>query len=304
MRRALVLVHGGAGTAAADLHAAAVAGTQRAAERGLARLLASSEGDEDACVEGALAAVLELEQDPTFNAGRGSCMTETGEFELDAGIMRSRDGAHGAVAAVRDLAEPALLARAVMERSKHVLLAGEGARRFAEGLGLARFDRELLWTEKAQTRWDRARAGDMPADNRADTVGAIALDRDGRLCALGSTGGVLLKLPGRVGDTPLIGCGFFADPRLGAALGTGVGEAIMGRVGCYELLRRAGPGGSLQDAADELCDEIHRATGAAVGFIAVAPGGSVAVAHCSEHMSWALAREGEPVRGGLKSEKV
>jgi beta-aspartyl-peptidase (threonine type) len=298
----LVLVHGGAGTVSLALRDAAIAGTRRAAERGLARLLeAEGEegGGEDSCVEGAMVAVRTLEDDPTFNAGRGSCMTEAGEFELDAGIMRSRDRATGAVASVRDVADASVLARAVMEHSKHALLAGDGARRFGERLGIGRFDRAQVWTEKAQANYDRAKSGVMPADNRADTVGAIAIDRRGQLCAVGSTGGVLLKLPGRVGDTPLIGCGFFADAALGAALGTGVGEAIMSRIGCYELLLRAARGQGVQAAAEGLCEEIHRETGAAVGFIAVAPDGSVGVAHRSEHMSWALASEREGVRGGL-----
>jgi beta-aspartyl-peptidase (threonine type) len=306
--RGLVLVHGGAGTNAPDLHAAAVAGTRRAAELGLARLTALSDisdmsdisASEDACVEAAIAAVRSLEDNPAFNAGRGACMTSLGEFEVDAGIMRSRDRVSGAVASVRDLANASELARAVMERSKHALLVGDGARRFGQACGVGQFDRELVWTDKAQERYEQARSGATPIDNRADTVGAIVMDHRGQLCALGSTGGVLFKLPGRVGDTPLIGAGFYADAVLGAALGTGVGEAIMGRVGSYELLRRAAGGVGVQAAAEQLCNEIHRDTGAAVGFIAVAPDGSVGLAHCSEHMSWALARVGETTVGGLK----
>jgi beta-aspartyl-peptidase (threonine type) len=296
--QALVLVHGGAGTVSVELHAAAIAGTRLAAERGLACLLELGER-EDACVEAAIAAVRSLEDDPTFNAGRGACMTAAGEFELDAGIMRGRDRATGAIASVRDVADACVLARAVMERSKHSLLVGDGAQAFAERLGIGQFGRALVWTEKAQFNYDQAQSGVMPADNRADTVGAIALDRRGGLCAVGSTGGVLLKLPGRVGDTPLIGSGFFADAALGAALGTGVGEAIMGRVGCYELLLRAARGQGVQAAAESMCEEIHGETRAAVGFIAVGPDGSVGIAHRSEHMSWALASERDGLRGGL-----
>lgn len=296
--KALVLVHGGAGGVPPELHDAAAQGVRLAAERGLACLLELGER-EDACVDGAIVAVRSLEDDPTFNAGRGACMTAAGEFELDAGIMRSRDRATGAVASVRAIADPSVLARAVMERSKHSLLVGEGAVRFAEGLGIGQFGRERVWTQKAQLNYEKATTGTAPADNRADTVGAIALDRRGNLCAVGSTGGVLLKLPGRVGDTPLIGSGFFADASLGAALGTGVGEAIMGRIGCYELLLRAARGQGVQAAAESLCEEIHRETGAAVGFIAVAPDGSVGVAHRSAHMSWALACEGESTRAAL-----
>lgn len=296
---AIVVVHGGAGTCAADLHDAAVAGTRAAAALGLSRLSEIDLEQPDACVEAAIAAVRHLEDDPAFNAGRGSCMSSAGEFEVDAGIMRSRDLGAGAVASVRDLANACELARAVMEHSKHVLLVGEGARRFGLERGVGRFSRELVWTAKAQQRYELARAGSMSADNRSDTVGAVVRDRRGQLCALGSTGGVLLKLPGRVGDTPVIGAGFYAHPELGAAVATGVGEAIMRRVGCYELLRRVAAGQAIQVAAEQLCAEIHEADGAAVGFVAIGPTGEVAVAHASEHMSWAIARDGAEVQAGL-----
>lgn len=256
---AIVVVHGGAGTCADELHEAAVAGTRAAAAVGLACLtdLARDSSDPpDACVEAAIAAVRRLEDDPTFNAGRGACMTLDGEFELDAGIMRSRDLESGAIASVRDIANACELARAVMERSKHLLLVGEGARRFGLEQQVGRFAREQVWTPKAHDRWTGARAGTMPADNRSDTVGAVVRDRAGNLCALGSTGGVLLKLPGRVGDTPIVGAGFYAHPELGAAVATGVGEAIMRRVGCYELLRRVAAGTPIQAAAEALCREI------------------------------------------------
>ncbi|HLT40241.1 MAG TPA: isoaspartyl peptidase/L-asparaginase [Enhygromyxa sp.] len=299
MADAIIVVHGGAGTCAAELHEAAVSGTRAAAAVGLASLFDIDPDDPDACVEAAIAAVRVLEDDPTFNAGRGSCMTSAGELEVDAGIMRSRDLAVGAVAGVRDLANACELARAVMEHCKHSLLVADGARRFGIERNVGRFSRELVWTPKAQQRFELAMTGAMPADNRADTVGAVVRDRHGNLCALGSTGGVLLKLPGRVGDTPVIGAGFYAHPELGAAVATGVGEAIMRRVGCYELLRRAAAGQPIQQAAEQLCAEIHAADGAAVGFIAIDPRGEVAVAHRSEHMSWAIARDGAEIQAGL-----
>lgn len=299
MGEAIVVVHGGAGTCAPELHDAAVAGTRAAAAVGLACLAELDPEQPDACVEAAIAAVRRLEDDPTFNAGRGSCMTSAGEIEVDAGIMRSRDLGAGAVASVRDLANACELARAVMDHSKHVLLVGEGARRFGLQRGVGRFSRELVWTPKAQQRFELAQLGTMSADNRADTVGAVVSDHRGQLCALGSTGGVLLKLPGRVGDTPVIGAGFYAHPELGAAVATGVGEAIMRRVGCYELLRRVAAGQPIQAAAEQLCAEIHEADKAAVGFVAIGPNGEVAVAHASEHMSWAIARDGADLQAGL-----
>lgn len=303
MRRGLVLVHGGAGTYAEQLCEAAVAGTRAAALAGRARLVELGDR-EDACVEAAMAAIAVLERDPTFNAGRGACMSADGRFEVDAGIMRSRDGASGAVGAVEDLDGAAALARAVMERSRHSLLVGPGAAAFAREQGVGRFDRELLWTAKAEARYEAARAGTLVRDNRADTVGAIALDVRGHLCAVGSTGGVLLKHAGRVGDTPLVGAGFFAHPVLGAALGTGVGEAIMARVGCYALLRQAQEGRGLQRAAETLAAAIADEHAAAVGFIAVNPRGEFAVANVSDHMSWALAAVNGTVEGGLSCDVV
>jgi beta-aspartyl-peptidase (threonine type) len=299
MAEAIVVVHGGAGTCPPELHDAAVAGTRAAAGVGLACLSELDPELPDACVEAAIAAVRMLEDDPAFNAGRGSCMTLAGEIEVDAGIMRSRDRKAGAVASVRDLANACELARAVMDRCKHMLLVAEGARRFGIECGVGRFSRELVWTPKAQQRFELAMAGTMSADNRADTVGAVVRDRRGQFCALGSTGGVLLKLPGRVGDTPVIGAGFYAHPELGAAVATGVGEAIMRRVGCYELLRRVAAGQPIQAAAEQLCAEIHESDRAAVGFIAIGPQGEVAVAHASEHMSWGVARDGSEPQAGL-----
>lgn len=302
---ALILVHGGAGTLADDLHDSAVAGAQRAAEAGLARLRAAEANDEpDACVEAAIAAVRVLEDDPSFNSAHGACMTAEGEFEVDAGIMRSRDLATGAIASVRDLADACVVARAVMDHSRHALLVGEGARRFALAQGVGRFGRNLVWTAKAQDRWERVRAGILDGDNRADTVGAVVRDHRGELCALGSTGGVLLKLPGRVGDTPIIGAGFYAHPELGAAVATGVGEALMQRVACHELLRRVAAGQPAQAAAQALCAEIHAASGAAVGLLAIDPEGRPAIAHASEHMAWAIAGPERAVHAQLSGSLV
>jgi beta-aspartyl-peptidase (threonine type) len=280
----VLVVHGGAGTAAKELHDAARAGVKVAAQLGQASL--TKGGD---CQAAVIAAVRSMEDDPTYNAGRGSCMTRDGEFEVDAAIMRSIDMRSGAIAGVKNLRDGIEVARLVMEKTRHCLLAGDAAEAFAREHAVGAFGRDEVWTQKAQARYDRARAGKTARDNRADTVGAVALDRHGHLCVGGSTGGVLLKLPGRVGDTPLIGPGFYAHPKLGAAAATGVGEAIMGYVMAYEALRRM-TGGDAQAVAETLCDEVRAQTGSAVGLIAVRPDGEVAVAHASDHMSWAIAR--------------
>ena len=293
-RAPIVIVHGGAGTVAKALHDMAVQHVQVAVQAGLGSL---REGD---CEDAAVAAVKHLERTPCYNAGVGSCMNLDGKFETDAGIMRSRDGAVGAVAAAPELADPIVVAQAVMRDSKHSVLAGEGAVAFARAQGVGTFGHEAMWTQKAQNRFDRALAGKIERDGRADTVGAVVLDAQGHLCVAGSTGGVLLKTPGRVGDTPFVGAGFLAHPHLGAAAATGVGEAIMARSFCFALLdRHAREGGSLQAHAQAMCDQLRQESKSAVGVIAISPKGEVAIAHACKHMSWAMARGDDALKFGL-----
>lgn len=297
MTRPVIVVHGGAGTLSAEHYEAARRGVKAAAEAARAVLVAGR-GAEAAAV----AAVRILEDDPTYNAGRGACMNETGQIELDAGIMSS-DGRSGAVAAVPDIADAILLAQAVMRDGRHRLLAGAGAVAFAEAQGVGRFGRDRVWTPKAQARWEQARDDRAAAHGQADTVGAVVLDAEGRSCAACSTGGVLFKRPGRVGDSPLPGAGYFASATLGASCATGVGEAIMATVASYEVLRRIADGVEPQLAATEVCRETAcRETGsklATCGLVVVTPEGRWAIAHHSAHMSWALAVGDAPVQAGV-----
>jgi beta-aspartyl-peptidase (threonine type) len=292
----VLVVHGGAGRISPEHHTAAVAGTMAAADAGRRVLL-----DAGRCEDAAIAAVRVLEDDPAFNAGRGACMNRDGEFEHDAAIMRSRDLRSGAVAGIRAIRDPVLVARLVMEQTRHCLLTGSGAEALARAHGVGHFGRDEVWTAKAEAAYREVLEGRGAADNRADTVGAVALDRDGNLCAAGSTGGILFKLPGRVGDTPLCGSGFYAHPVLGACCTTGVGEAILTHLLAHEVLRAAASQpGSAQRIAEQLCAEISdRWSGAAVGLILVRPDGEVAIAHASEHMSWALARGDTALQAGL-----
>lgn len=294
-----IVVHGGAGRVAPEHHEEALAGVAAAAEAGRAVLLAGG-----GCEAAVIAAVRVLEQAEAFNAGRGACMTAAGTFEVDAGIMRSRDRASGAVAAVPDLSDAILVAQAVMNDGRHRLVAGPGAVDHARSLGVGTFGREGLFTAKAQARWEEATAGLGQPVGQADTVGAVAIDEHGDLCVGCSTGGVLLKRPGRVGDSPIVGAGFYAAPELGAACATGVGEAIMAHVACYAALLRLCDGVAPDDAADELCARVaeERIGGvpAACGIILISPAGDVGVAHRSPHMSWAVARGDAPVAAGLQ----
>ncbi len=288
----IVLVHGGAGTVAPDLHAAVVEGTHAAASAGQAVLR-----DGGTCEDAAVAAVRVLEDAPAFNAGRGACMNRDGQFEHDAGIMRSRDLRSGAVASVPAVRDAVILARLVMETTQHCLLTGQGALALARAHGVGHFGHDEVWTAKAAAVYAAVQAGHIQADNRADTVGAVVRDRDGNLCAAASTGGTLMKHPGRVGDTPLCGSGFYAAPDLGACVTTGVGEAILTHVLALTALTRSPD----ETAALALCTAIStRWNNAAIGLILVRPDGTPVIAHASEHMSWALARGDLPVQSGLR----
>ncbi len=167
------------------------------------------------------AAVAALEDDPLFNAGRGAVYSAVGTHELDASIMEGASLRAGAVAAVRRIRNPVLAARAVMDKSAHVLLAGEGAEAFAKKHGLALVRPSYFHTA------ERLQALKKGLRRHHGTVGAVALDRHGNLAAATSTGGYTGKLPGRVGDSPIIGAGTYADNATCAVSGTGWGEAFI-----------------------------------------------------------------------------
>lgn len=206
-------VHGGAGTWSEELRPLALEGIERALDAGMA---AFAGGPLEAC----LAAVRFLEDDPIFNAGIGASLNADGFVELDAGVMEGRDLRVGAVAAVRDIRHPVDLARAVLEDGRHVLLVAEGASRFADQAGVERADPKLFIVERRRRQHEQWQRGE------GDTVGAVAFE-DGHVAAAVSTGGYTGKLPGRVGDSPIAGAGFYADDERGAAVCTGRGEGFM-----------------------------------------------------------------------------
>jgi beta-aspartyl-peptidase (threonine type) len=218
-----IIVHGGAGADPAEGRDELRAGVRAATQAGWARL---SEGG--SAVDAVEAAVRALEDHPRFNAGRGSVLTAAGTVEMDASIMEGDRLRCGAVGAVSRIANPITLARRVMEDGRHVLLVAEGALAFARAAGLPECDPETLITDRQRRRHREALA-------KGGTVGAVALDRQGTIAAATSTGGIAGKLPGRVGDSALIGSGTYADSTLGAASCTGDGEAIIRVV----LARRA-----------------------------------------------------------------
>ena len=219
-----LVVHGGAGADPAEGRDVLRAGVTAAALAGW-RMLA----EDGHALDAVEAAVRVLEDHPRFNAGHGSVLTSGGTVEMDASIMEGDHLRCGAVAAVSRLANPVALARRVLEDGRHVLLVGEGAHAFARAVGIPECDPALLVTDRQRQRLATHGDGDR------GTVGAVALDRHGTVAAATSTGGMVGKRPGRVGDSALIGCGTYADSTLGGVSCTGSGEAIIRVV----LARRA-----------------------------------------------------------------
>jgi len=210
----VLMVHGGAGPEPVEGREELRAGIYQALTAGW-QLLSEGGGALDA-IE---AAVRSLEAHPRFNAGRGAVLTRDRGVELDASIMEGDRLRSGAVGAVTRIAHPVSLARRILEDGRHVLLVAEGALAFAREQGLPECDPAELITDRQLARWKARRGG--------GTVGAVALDRYGTIASATSTGGTAGKLPGRVGDSALIGCGTYAESTLGGVSCTGSGEAII-----------------------------------------------------------------------------
>jgi beta-aspartyl-peptidase (threonine type) len=270
----VIAIHGGAGVLRADNPGAA----QRASLRNALDAGYSVLKDGGTSLDAVAAAVVAMEDDPHFNAGRGSCYNAEGEIEMDASIMDGATLAAGAVAAVRLIRNPVRAARAVMERTRHVLLVGASAERFARKHGLKLERAEYFRTER------RLQALRKKVKNYHGTVGAVALDRDGNLAAATSTGGYTGKLAGRVGDTPIIGAGNYADNRACAVSGTGLGEAFIRAAVAYDVVARMlYTKVSVESAARAALRRVAD-LGADGGLIAVDKRGNVAMPFNSEGM--------------------
>jgi beta-aspartyl-peptidase (threonine type) len=262
-----IVVHGGAGEDAPEGRAARREGVERAADAGAA-VLDRGGGALDAVV----AAVALLEDDPAFNAGLGSVLTEEGTVEMDASVMDGETLKAGAVGAIRLVANPVHAALAVLHEGRDLLLVGDPVLALARRHALRVVDGDALVTPAARERWRRRQAGP------GNTVGAVALDARGHVAAATSTGGVAGKRSGRVGDSAVIGAGTYADDRVGAVSATGPGEAII-RIGLARLtLEHVADGMTPQDAAARALAELGARTGATAGLIVITPAGISGVA--------------------------
>jgi beta-aspartyl-peptidase (threonine type) len=239
-------------------------------------------------------AIVLMEDDVTFNAGKGSCLNAVGEVELDASIMDGRTIRAGAVAAVQHIKNPIRLARKIMEESEHVLLVGMGATRFARENGIKTCDPDFLITARELERWrdlqvdgkyktkDSFRRKKLPSD----TVGAVAMDGKGNVAAGTSTGGTPNKYPGRVGDSPLIGCGTYADNAVGGVSTTGWGEAIIKIVMAKTVIDlMEWHGKDPAKAVEEGLEILRRKAAGYGGIIALDNAGKIAVTHTTPRMA-------------------
>ena len=246
------------------------------------------------------ASIISLEDDPIFDAGTGAHLTLDGRVELDAIVMDGATLKAGAVAAVSHLRNPIRLARRVLESSEHMMLVGEGAEKFAREQELTLCDPQDLVLERERAAWQRCsedqHASEFHHDHAMGTVGAVAIDRDGNLFAGTSTGGTCCKHAGRVGDSPLIGCGCYADAEAGGVSCTGLGEAIMRVVlakTAVELLRAGQTPTTVARECTRLLYERGRGTG---GLIILDRDGNPGVGFSTSRMAFAyFAPDGSPV---------
>jgi beta-aspartyl-peptidase (threonine type) len=255
-------------------------GQEKCARDGLEAALAAGSSileKRESALDAVEAAVRVLEEDECFNAGRGSVLTAEGCIELDAAIMDGRTRAAGAVAGLRTTRAPISLARELLERGPHVFLSGKGADQFARDNGFEQVDNRWFEVPERRRQLEELLASDGFDDEvKYGTVGAVAVDIDGHVAVATSTGGLTAKRWGRVGDSPLIGAGTYADDRSAAVSATGSGEFFIRAVAAHQLAERVRCGREpLSQALDAVLADIE-ALGGKGGLIAVAPNGEAA----------------------------
>ncbi|HWW08227.1 isoaspartyl peptidase/L-asparaginase [Collimonas sp.] len=318
---ATIAIHGGAGTI---LRSAMNTTQEKAYHDALNEILSAGQkilAAGGSALDAVACAVSMLEDCPLFNAGKGAVYTHAGTHELDAAIMDGATLDAGAIANVEHVRNPILAARAVMEHSEHIFLVGAGAESFVAQHGVQMVEPDYFHTEARHAQWLRARdqegmllldhdatsqaASEASAaseieiapidpDDKFGTVGAVAVDMHGNLAAATSTGGITNKRVGRVGDSPLIGAGCYANNRTVAVSATGTGEAFMRTVAAYDISARMEYAGqSMQDAAQQVVMDLLPRYKGRGGLIAIDAQGNVALPFNTEGMYRGFARVGE-----------
>ncbi|MFW5659152.1 MAG: isoaspartyl peptidase/L-asparaginase family protein [Bacteroidota bacterium] len=304
-----IVIHGGAGQIRPDRlndeqRAAYERKLQQARDAGYAILQ-----DGGSATDAVQAAIQVMESSPLFNAGYGAVLTRDGRAECDASIMDGKTHHAGAVAGVGNVMHPIALANAVMTETQHVLLVGEGAERFAVQAGMATIENDALITAQRREQWENMRREDsIKLDHNIEenkplkkhgTVGAVALDQAGNLAAGTSTGGMMNKMPGRVGDSPIIGAGTYADNATCAVSGTGHGEHFIRRAVAYDISARMRYlDESLEQAANAVVMDTLKRIEAEGGVIALDAKGNMALPFNTSGMfrAWRLSDERQGVR--------
>lgn len=296
-----LIVHGGAGSWRPGSDADAIAGTTAAVDAGRKILQQGGSALDAAC-----AAAVVLEDNPIFNAGTGAVLNYDGYVEFDACVMVADQAQIGSVSGLQRVKNPILVARQVMEETDHVMLTGEGALRFARVMGHGDHDpitpaRFEDWKSKKailDIGVGKDAKGSMKIreflrkhpEYAGGTIGVVALDARGVLCAATSTGGVTLKLPGRVGDTPLPGAGTYAN-KFAASSATGTGEYVIRSLSCRAISEGVEDGKSLETSVADILAQMTRDFDADVGFIAIDANGNAVANHSTAHMPHAYFRD-------------
>ena len=298
MQKPVIVVHGGAGTWQQERRKTGLAGVREAAKAGYDVLKRGG-----SALDAVEAAVESMEDNEVFNAGLGSTLTIDKRIEMEASIMDGKTLNAGAAGLLKDIKNPVHLARIVMENTDHVFVVGNGAEKLAELFRLERRKpltelRLGYWREIKEKLW-KGEIDYLPKLKKllnshshlfdAGTVGAVALDREGNTAAATSTGGFTLKFPGRIGDSPLIGCGTYADNEAGACSTTGIGEIAIKLVLAKSVCDLMRNGESAQKSVESCIMLVNRRIRlkASMGLIAVDTQGGVGAAHNSSHMCWA-----------------
>lgn len=298
----VIVVHGGAGAwdASRDRIIEAGAACRTAALEGRTILLTGG-----SALDAVEVAVRVLEDSPVLDAGRGSYLNADGEIEMDALIMDGKTLDLGAIAVVKNIKNPICLARRVMTESAHSFLVGPGAEQFADSIGYQRCNVLELVTQdqldlylQSTSQDGKNRTGAVESTGTGDTVGAVALDRFGNLAAATSTGGTKMKHPGRVGDSPLVGSGAFADNHSAAVSATGHGESLMKVVISKQVCDFVSAGLSIQKACDAAIGILNERVKGQGGLIGVDNKGHIGIAYNTRAMPHAYAVADHDIRYG------